>query len=204
MSNPKLVLLGRDRRQEAVSVLVPAFLDDPLFEFIMGRKPDAADPCIQDFFAFSCEVRYDLDWPLLGVEQNGRLVGVAGIDEPGHKDWPDSLTQTYFSLSKCIGPQATARLEEYAVKPDQHRPNAPHFYLGVIGVHPAHQGKGLSRILMDDIHARSESHAESTGVALDTTKSANVSYYEHFGYRTTGVDDVGGVTVTTMFRPNAR
>lgn len=65
---------------------------------------------------------------------------------------------------------------------EEHRPDEPLRYLSHIGVAPEQQGRGLGSALMGDGLAE----ADRNGVAtwLETSKTANVAYYEGFGFRT--------------------
>ncbi|MFQ5795461.1 MAG: hypothetical protein ACE5JP_10490 [Candidatus Bipolaricaulia bacterium] len=71
-----------------------------------------------------------------------------------------------------------------------------------MGVHPETQGKGHRRALLNAIHALSEAHPTSIGVALDTENPVNVPLYKHFGYRIVKKTKLDDVDVWCMFRPN--
>ena len=73
---------------------------------------------------------------------------------------------------------------------EEHQPDEPLCYLSHIGVAPEQQGRGLGSALMRDGLA----HADRNGVAtwLETSKTANVSYYEGFGFRTVVDEDAPG------------
>ncbi len=76
--------------------------------------------------------------------------------------------------------------------------------VGVIGVHPAEQGRGYGRRLLAAIHALSAHHPTSTGVYLDTENPASKAFYERCGYRLLAeerLDD--GVDIWCLFRPDA-
>jgi ribosomal protein S18 acetylase RimI-like enzyme len=81
-------------------------------------------------------------------------------------------------------------------------PEDPHYFLGMIGVAPGHQGSGHGRKLLDHIHAMSEADPISTGVGLSTEDPANIPYYERAGYRVMAEVDVGEIHSWCMFRPN--
>ena len=72
----------------------------------------------------------------------------------------------------------------------------------MIGVRPAHQGRGLARLVMDTVHEISRRDPESHGVALSTETAENVELYRHFGYRVLGSRDVDELCTWTMFRPD--
>jgi ribosomal protein S18 acetylase RimI-like enzyme len=79
-----------------------------------------------------------------------------------------------------IGPAHTirlARLDGYMAK--RHTKDR-HWYLFVLGVDPAHQGKGMGGALLARLCAR----ADEEGVAsfLETDEEKNVGLYRRFGY----------------------
>ena len=188
---------------EAVGVLSRAFLASPLVRFLAGEDVTAADPRMAEWWRFSCAVRTELGWPLLGVEVNGRLVAAMGLSLTAGPEWPDSLHAAYSCLLGILGPAGAARLDEYGPAAASHRITEPHHYLGFIGVEPTEQGRGHSRPLMDEAHRRSEADPLSTGIGLDTDTEPNVALYQHFGYEVTEVLDVLGQPVWCMFRPNS-
>ncbi len=81
-----------------------------------------------------------------------------------------------------------------------HEPDEPLCYLSHIGVVPERQGEGLGRALMRDGLA----HADREGVPawLETSKEANVTYYESFGFLTVTDEDApeGGPHIWFMRR----
>src|SRR5688572_25795573 len=102
------------RRDEAAEVLTEAFLADPLSRHLFRDSPAPYQDCLRELFRFSCSVRHELDWPLKGALLDGRLMGVAGLSLPEDKEWPPSLQAIYHNFKEFIGPQASARLEEYS------------------------------------------------------------------------------------------
>ena len=82
--------------------------------------------------------------------------------------------------------------------------NEPNLHLNMIGVRGTHAGRGLGRLLLDHVHARSVSDPDSTGVTLTTESRDNVPLYEHLGYRLVGHEHVSDSLATWgFFRPDA-
>lgn len=204
MSSPdraaRVEYLERDSIEEAIEVLSQALEADPLFRFIFKTSMMDYRQSLAELFRFSCEVRFDLDWPLLGCIENKRLVGVAGLSGPEDKPWPQSLRKTYARFASMVGPKATDRLERYSERADFHRPKAPHFHLGVLGVHPSSQGRGFGGQLMTKIHAISEVHPASIGVAVDTENPDNIHFYEQYDYSVVAISELNGIGIWSMFR----
>ena len=140
----------------------------------------------------------------MGVESDVELLAIAGIDEPGTADWSQSLADCYQAFHRVRGPDSVKRLGTYAVLPDQHRPEEPHFFLRMVGVLPGAQGRGFARMLLDWLYEVSAYHPTSMGVALNTDTNVNVAIYEHFGYEVLGRDALAGHTISTMYRPNPK
>ncbi len=197
-----VIAIPRERHAEAAAVLALAFARDPLMRYVFADGAAGYRRALHALFRFSCAVRFDLDWPLLGVVQDARLIGVAGVTEPEDRPWPASLAATYEQYKALVGPRAAARFERYAELAEAHRPSRPHYSLGVIGVRPDARGRGYGRALLAALHALSEAHPTSTGVYLDTEHPANLSFYEHHGYRVIGREALGDVTIWCLFRPN--
>ena len=82
----------------------------------------------------------------------------------------------------------------------EHRLDEPHWYLAVIGVDAAHQGRGLGSKLMKDALERCDH--EGLPAYLESTNPANLTLYERHGFRAAGEIRIGdGPIVTPMLRP---
>jgi ribosomal protein S18 acetylase RimI-like enzyme len=64
---------------------------------------------------------------------------------------------------------------------EKRHPHEPHFYLSVLGVEPAGQGRGLGSALMAPMLARCDQ--EGVGAYLESSKQSNVRFYERHGFR---------------------
>ena len=194
--------IPRERVPEAAQVLALAFAHDPLIGFFLPAATAARHEKLRAFFHFFCDLRHDLDWPLIGREVDGRLVAVACPSDPVDVPWPEALSAKYHQLGRELGADVVARLERYAGTADPLRPAEPNYYLGIIGAHPRAQGAGHGRALLDAVQALSEAHPTSTGVALDTELATNVRVYERCGYHVHATARLDQVEIWCMFRPN--
>ena len=68
-------------------------------------------------------------------------------------------------------------------------PSEPHWYLPLIGVDPAHQGKGQGSALMK--HALITCDNENKFAYLESTNPTNIPLYERFGFEVAGKLEVG-------------
>jgi len=74
-------------------------------------------------------------------------------------------------------------------------PKEPHWYLPLIGVDPAEQGKGLGDALM--AHALAIVDRDGLPAYLESTNPRNVSLYQRHGFEQLGRIQVGGSPVMT-------
>ena len=199
-----MIDISRERADEAVEVLALAFEHDPFMQYLFSDQSQltAFHSQLWEVFHWICAECLDLKWPLLGYEVDGKLVGVACVEEPDDKPQPDSVERGYDRFTSVIGPEATHRLEAYIQLTYQYMPKQPSHFLSSIGVRPKAQGRGYGRIMLDAVQALSEAHPISTGVALDTENAANVPLYEHCGYGVIAKTNLEYVDVWYMFRPN--
>jgi ribosomal protein S18 acetylase RimI-like enzyme len=85
-----------------------------------------------------------------------------------------------------------------------HHPKEPHWYLPLIGIDPAHQGKGLGSALLK--HATDICDRDGMVAYLESSNLANVPLYERHGFAALGRIQVGGSPVLTpmLRRPRRR
>jgi GNAT superfamily N-acetyltransferase len=80
-------------------------------------------------------------------------------------------------------------------------PREPHWYLDTIGVDPAHQGHGVAGALLRSRLRRCD--ADGQPAYLESSKPANVPFYEHFGFEVKETPELpaGAPVITVMWRP---
>jgi ribosomal protein S18 acetylase RimI-like enzyme len=95
------------------------------------------------------------------------------------------------------GPELMQRMASY-------HPKEPHWYLPLIGIDPACQGKGLGSALLK--HATGICDREGMPAYLESSNLANVPLYERHGFEAIGRIQVGGSPVFTpmLRRPRRR
>jgi len=86
---------------------------------------------------------------------------------------------------------------------DSLHPKEPHWYLTVIGVHSARQGRGVGALLLRAGLARADEQCQP--VYLETNKEKNVEIYAHMGFERTNIVEFsnGCPSSTTMWRTGA-
>ena len=82
----------------------------------------------------------------------------------------------------------------------KYHPTEPHWYLPVIGVDPAYQGKGYGGALMK--HALQQCDRDHSLAYLESTNPRNIPLYQRHGFETLGTIQVGASPpVAPMLRP---
>jgi ribosomal protein S18 acetylase RimI-like enzyme len=96
---------------------------------------------------------------------------------------------------------AAARTDGGAVfeQMGSYHPDEPHWYLPLIGVDPAHQGKGLGGALM--VHALERCDRDGVPAYLESSNPRNIPLYQRHGFEVLGTIQVGSSpTLVPMVR----
>ena len=83
----------------------------------------------------------------------------------------------------------------------KHHPREPHWYLPLIGVDPAHQGKGYGDALMANALERCD--RDRAPAYLESTNPRNISLYRRHGFEPIGTIQAGSspLLVPMLRRP---
>lgn len=175
--------------------LARTFWDDPVMSWLMPNE--RARYHRQKHF-YRAEIK--------ATRQRGKVLTTPDLDGaalwlPPHKwrtPWKTIVGQApglILAFSTRIGPglKLLQHMEEI-------HPKEPHWYLGIIGTDPLRQGSGVGGALIRDVTDRCD--REGIGAYLESSKHANVAYYERFGFKVTGEVSApkGGPTLWPMWR----
>jgi ribosomal protein S18 acetylase RimI-like enzyme len=135
---------------------------------------------------------------LLAARSEARLAGVLialppGVATLGRPSWPSLLR-----LLAVQGPAVASRWSAVAEALQLHRPLAPHAYLATLGVEPELQRSGVGRALVTGWLGSVD--ARQGRAYLETDSTANVTWYERFGFAVRAELTVLGVMVYLMER----
>ena len=89
------------------------------------------------------------------------------------------------TIAPGIRGEAIAVMEQMA----SHHPDGPHWYLPLIGVDPAHQGKGHGEALMQ--HVLAQCDREHLPAYLESTNPRNISLYKRHGFEALATIQLG-------------
>lgn len=186
---------------EAVQALAAAFAEDPITRFLL--EPGPAYPArVTAFFTLLMRARLALGMPVLLARTPAGIHGGAMGYSAERADWPKDIAEAWDRFEASI-PGLTARMAAYDAIADQYKPTEPHYYLGVLGVAPDMQGRGVGRQLLQRFCSLSAADARSRGVYLETAKPSNVPFYEGAGFVQTGHGALGAATLWCMYLPHA-
>jgi GNAT superfamily N-acetyltransferase len=179
---PPIIRVPPERINEVVEVLCDSFHDYPVMRYALedaGADYDHQLRALIHVFVSGRTLRGD---PILGVEDNGRLVGVATITPPGDRPPPPEFTALRDSMWELLGAPARARYEALIAVWERSSVPGLHHHINMIGIAHSHHGRGLARPLLEAVHAMAEEDPQSIGVTLSTELTKNVTLYQHFGY----------------------
>jgi len=182
-------------RRTLSAVLARSFWDDPVWTWLF---PDPSTSQRRLELTFRVYLR--------DCMRNGTVVttadrqGAALWKPPGHWKLTNmALLRSAPELLRAFGTRVFASLEIERKVESQH-PHEPHWYLSVLGTDPPAQGKGVGGALITEIADRCD--RAGLPAYLESSKEANVPYYERFGFQVTGETRLGidGPTIWFMWR----
>jgi ribosomal protein S18 acetylase RimI-like enzyme len=115
--------------------------------------------------------------------EDGRVLGAALWSPPGH--WLQSGPRQLLSVPRfawALGSRMAVAGEVMAVTM-RHHPDAPHWYLGVIGTEPAVQGSVAGSALLRSRLDRCDRAGQPA--YLESSNEANLPLYQRFGFEVT-------------------
>ena len=184
-----LILLDASRTAEAGQVIARAFRDDPLQRYGL---PDRADDETVSPLMFEALVRGSL--ATSDVWTTPALEGVAVWRRPvgGVVDAPPATANDEHApaaddpddLGRIIGPEAAGRFGRFfeAIGPVHHElMPGPHWYLAILAVDPASQGRGIGGALVR--RGLQDAARDSLPAYLETATERNVAFYVGLGFR---------------------
>lgn len=176
-----------------------AFYDDPVSTWL---QPDDKSRAVGQPRMFAALTRYHhLGGGGVQVACDGETIGAAALWDP-----PDGWQQSSRSqwamtpaIIRALGSRALAGRGLTELMKREH-PEEPHWYLAVIGSDTSVRGQGYGQALMRSGLDRCDT--EHAPAYLESSKEANVPYYERFGFVVTGelVVPDGGPTLWKMWR----
>jgi ribosomal protein S18 acetylase RimI-like enzyme len=190
MEIPKIRVANEDEREEVLSTAILGFGSDPLVRWMWPHANNYLDARIA-FNAF-CGRAIDAGSAYVTPEFEGVALWLPPGIEPDEETMMAELTRTVSNevLDFAIG--VFEAMSEY-------HPQDPCWYLPVIGVDPAFQGKGFGSALMK--HALKRCDDERMTAYLESSNPRNIPLYERHGFSVIGKIQIGSSpTIHPMIR----
>jgi ribosomal protein S18 acetylase RimI-like enzyme len=187
--------------EPAVDCLGEAFAQDPITGFLLQSGP-GYPARVRQFFALLMGARVALGMPVLVARSEAGIQGAAMGYTTARPAWPQAFAEDWDHFEAAI-PGLSERMARYDEIAERCKPPVPHHYLGVIGVHPGSQGRGLGLQLLQAFCEQAAADPLSSGVYLETANPANVPFYQRAGFVETGRGTLGSGTLWCMFLRHA-
>lgn len=183
---------GHADRDSLLNVLLLAFSNDPCMRWTFQRP----DEFLAAFKPFVTEMGAGLDHDGLFLTEDGRAGAL----------WlPPGVTQDGEAIGAVIDRFVSEHPEPEAgeqIGREMHafHPTEPHWYLSMLGVDPACQGRGYGSALLKAGLARAD--ADGLPAYLESSNPRNVPLYERFGFEVMGLIAPGSFPgLVPMYRP---
>ena len=163
---------SEEKRSQAISVLVLAFSRDPVMRWLY-REPKAYLEHFPGFARAFGGPAFENDTAWLSDDLGGAALWFPSGVHPNVEAIGEHLAGT---VDQARQPALRELLGEMEV----HHPEEPHWYLSIIGVDAAHQGKGLGAKLLQGALARCDE--EGLIAYLESSNPAHISLYERHGF----------------------
>lgn len=176
---------GPDDVDAAIAALGEAFAEDPLMLHLFRDNPAGVRSGAMAFFSMLLRARIALRMPAFVLDDSGSVLGTAMGYDTARPTWPEAIASEWSRFAAAV-PGFAPRLAAYDAMCEAHQPNEDHHYLGVIGVHPALQGKGAGKAMLDAFCTLSQADPRSRGVYLDTANPDSLQFYYRNGFELRG------------------
>jgi len=185
-----------DDRDLVTTIITLAFATDPLWAKALQR----ADGSTRHHFAFwRLAIDGALRYPWVWLTEGGEAAAV--WIPPGGTEMSTEQEEVFVDLAREeLGEGAESYLERLSRFAEAHPKTEPHYYLSLLGTHPAHRGRGIGMQLM--AHNLAIIDAEHRASYLESSNPSNDGRYVSVGFETVGTFTFPGgePVVTTMWR----
>ncbi|MCX5402417.1 GNAT family N-acetyltransferase [Streptomyces sp. NBC_00335] len=200
------IRFARSSESGAVAALLArAFSDDPVMAWMIPAPAGRERRIARYFELAQRQQRPRAGGVRVAATSDGRLLAAALWSGPGH--WRTSAVGELAALPSYVrvfGPRGLSRAGEVQNVMHGSHPDTPHWYLPSVGTEPGLQGTGVGSALLRQQLAACDSLGQPA--YLESSKAANVPFYERLGFRVTSELCLpqGGPTLWPMWREPVR
>jgi ribosomal protein S18 acetylase RimI-like enzyme len=182
---------------QTIACLVASFAQDPITGFLLQTGPGYEERLTR-FFSLLMQARIALGMPVIVAREATGIHGAVMGYTTEHPAWPTHIAEDWDRFEHAT-PGLVERMAVYDDIAAKGKPEAPHYYLGVIGTDPGMQGLGIGRQLLQSFCDQSAGDPRSHGVYLETAKQSNLRFYERAGFVETARENLGSATLWCMY-----
>jgi ribosomal protein S18 acetylase RimI-like enzyme len=201
LESTELLRLSNRHIQEASKVFTDAFIDYPLFSY-MVENPTARPKIYHHIFQLM--IKHTIKFgEAYATSENMEGIALWLPSERSDISIWSNLTNGGIALLRAAGLRIAYRsmvFTEFASKLHHKVINRPHIYLFQIGVKKRHRGKGYASKLMRPMMSQADS--EGQPIFLETHDETNIPIYQRYQFETKTHDKIPGSDVNhwTMIR----
>lgn len=182
MTTPRINTVTADEEEAAINVVVRAFSADPAARWLYPDPRQYSVNFPNFVRAFGGEA----------IEQGSAysIDGCSGVAlwlPPNVHSDEEAITGL---IQRTVSNQRQEEIFALLGQMGGYHPSEPHWYLPLIGVDPALQGKGYGSRLME--HALSRCDRDKQLAYLESSNPKNIRLYERHGFELLGTIQVGG------------
>lgn len=174
-----------DERSAIYRSLALAFEDDPVTIFLF---PHARTRTARLDRLYGVLIPRLVEEGRLLTDEHCRAASVWQAPNPKHPSHASGLW-TLARLGLALGSRVRAGIA-LATALERVRIREPHWYLGILGTAPAHQGMGLGSALLAPVLAGCD--ADGVVAYLESSKRSNIPFYERHGFAVLGEVRIDG------------
>jgi len=193
--------LPAEARGAAVRVLARAFRDNPLNVAVIGRSSEQRERANLHGMRMTLRAACGQGLLLRGCEPDAAPAAVHGAliaIPPDCYPLPPAPLLDQLRCTLGQGWRVMRRWGEVHEVLREVHPVPPHWYVFVVGVDPARQGRGIGRAMLGALMERID--ASSAPAYLETDQEENVDFYGHAGFRVTEAREIFGTPIWTLWR----
>lgn len=180
--------LLRTQLPSAAQALSNAFQDDPLYNFVVPNH-DHRRRWLPVIKREVLRNTLPAGHTYVAIDAQRKILAVLALSPPGkfpHPWWTNARlfwNVLLWPTPWCPTLSKVWPLRRYAATFDEIHYRRPHWYIDVVGVDAAYQGRGIGTLLIR--HAITLAEQSQLPIWLETQTASNVGYYESFGFRVT-------------------
>lgn len=199
-SEPAIVRLDTSARNEAISILVSAYRNEPTFQYLFDHRRPGYEQRVRATVRELIDLYFELDQDAIGVMADDTLVAVAFIGEPELRLNLAEQISWRIRMVLTAGFACTRRYLDYHEKIKEMLPQPLAHQLPLMGVNPKYQNKGYGRMLLSTVEKLCAENPRGSGLVLDTGNSRYLPFYESEGFRSLGTIRLGDFEDHILFR----